>query len=153
MKKILVFVIGFILLLLGSTEAIAGQEDSLSEVDYRKLRLYHFLKEKDSPLQGHADDFISAADVWEIDWRLLPAITGLESSYGTRLVPNSYNGYGWAGGYFYFDGWDQSIFYVSRKLKNKYYQQGLDNPYKIGPVYAPPNSHWGSLVASIMSDI
>jgi hypothetical protein len=153
MKKIFVFFAVSILFLTQPLKVKAEARDPLDGIDYRKLRLYHFLKEKDSPLKTHTDDFIHAADVWDIDWRLLPAITGLESAYGTRLVPNSYNGYGWAGGYFYFEGWDQSIFYVSRKLKNKYYQQGLNTPYKIGSVYAPPNPHWGGLIASIMTEI
>ncbi len=153
MKKFLVFLLGFTLFLINPAEVLAGYQDPLDGLDYRKLRLYHFLKKKNSPLQAHTDDFIHAADIWEIDWRLLPAISGLESAFGTRLIPGTYNAYGWAGGYFYFQGWDQSIFYVSRKLKNKYYLQGLDNPYEIGSVYAPPNAHWGSLIASIMSEI
>ncbi len=153
MKKVIFVGLALGLFLAGPNKIWAQQRDSLAELDYRKLRLYHFLKENNSPLQAYTDDFVEAADVWQIDWRLLPAISGLESGYGKRLVPGSHNGYGWAGGYFYFEDWSESIFYVSRKLRTNYYNKGLESPYEIGPVYAPPNSDWGGLVAAIMSKI
>ena len=127
-----------------------SQEDCL---DYRRLQLYQFLKEEDSLLVNFSDDFIDAADIWGIDWRLVPAIAGLESSFAKRMVPGTYNAYGWAGGYFGFRSWDDSINHVSRKLSENYYSRGLNTPERIGPVYAPPNPNWGNLIASIMKKI
>jgi len=130
--------------------AETGQEDCL---DYRKLKLYLFLKKKNSPLTRFSDVFIEAADLWGIDWRLLPAIAGLESSFGKRMIPGTYNAYGWGGGYLSFYSWNHSINNVSRKLKENYYARGLNTPAKIGPVYAPPATSWGKRVALIMRNI
>lgn len=123
------------------------------EVDYRKIQLFSFLKEKNSPLAPFAADFVDAADLWQIDWRLLPAIAGLESGFGQKMIPGSYNGYGWAGGYFKFSGWRESIYYLSYKLRKNYYDRGLTDPDSIGRVYAPPNPSWGKLVSLIMAQI
>jgi len=121
------------------------------DIDFRSLRLFLTLKQCQSPLTVYYDDFLAAADLWNIDWKLLPAITGLESVFGKRMVTGTHNAYGWAGGYQGFKSWRESIFYVSGKLKKNYYGRGLTDPYKIGPVYAPPNPNWGRLVASIMT--
>ena len=123
------------------------------EADWRYLSLYLFLKGYDSPLAEFSDQFIDSADAWWIDWRLVPAIAGLESFFGKRMVPETYNAYGWGGGYIGFESWEDSIDHVSRKISQNYYGRGLDDPFKIGPVYAPPNPKWGSLVASIMNKI
>lgn len=163
MKKIVFFFIfsGFFFF---NPLPIQGQKESISsaqlaerkiraEPDYRCLRLYLFLKENSSPLTQFSGDFINAADVWGIDWRLLPAIAGLESSFGKRMVSETYNAYGWGGGYIKFKNWKQSIDYVSQKLRENYYNRGLTSPALIGPVYAPPNPRWGGLIALIMAKI
>lgn len=121
--------------------------------DYRQLRLYLFFRDKKSPLAEFSADFIQAADTWGIDWRLLPAIAGLESGYGKRFIPGTFNAYGWGGGKIGFDSWEDSIFHISRKLKEKYYDRGLTTPSDIGLVYAPPNPNWGNLIASIIHKI
>lgn len=124
-----------------------------AEIDYRKVRLFNFLREKNSPLAPFAADFVDASDLWRIDWRLLPAIAGLESYFGRKILPGSYNAYGWAGGYFKFNGWRDSIYYLSYKLRRNYYDRGLTGPESIGKIYAPPNPNWGKLVSSIMAQI
>ena len=123
------------------------------EIDWRQLKLYVFLVKKNSGLARYSSNFIQAADTWGIDWRLLPAIAGLESSFAKRMVPGTYNAYGWGGGYIAFESWPDSINHVSRRLRAIYYDNGLVTPALIGPVYAPPNPRWGSLTASIMKQI
>ncbi|NQU74511.1 MAG: glucosaminidase domain-containing protein [Candidatus Omnitrophica bacterium] len=123
------------------------------QIDWRELKLYAFLKKKDSSLARYSADFIQAADAWGIDWRLLPAIAGLESSFAKRMVPGTYNAYGWGGGYIVFDNWADSIEHVSKRLREIYYDNGLITPTQIGPVYAPPNPRWGNLIASIINQI
>jgi len=139
--------------LAGASAVLRQPWDRSVEVDYRKIRLFNFLKEKGSPLTPFVADFVAAADLWQIDWRLLPAIAGLESYFGRRMIPGTYNAYGWAGGHLKFNGWRDSIYYLSYKLKKNYYDRGLVNPELIGKVYAPPNPNWGKLVASIMAQI
>lgn len=136
----------------GVTLASSAYQDK-DELDERYLVLVFFLREKGSPLIDHAGEFIKAADKYEIDWRLMPAIAGLESSFGKRLIQGYFNPFGWAGGYYRFEGWDEAIYHVGRFLREKYYDYGWDTPEKIGPVYAPPNPRWGSLVTSVMNKI
>ncbi len=137
----------------GSSAKLSSQSYGPNRLDYRQLRLYYFLKAKKSPLISFSNDFIQAADFWGIDWRLLPAIAGLESSFGKRLILGSYNAYGWGGGYIRFSGWQDSIYHVSQKLRENYYNRGLTSPAAIGKVYAPPNPRWGNLISSIMNKI
>ena len=83
----------------------------------------------------------------------MPAIAGLESAFGRRLLPGTYNAYGWGGGWIRFSDWEDSIFTVTKKLRLLYYDRGLKEVDKIALVYAPPNPRWGQLVKSIMRQI
>lgn len=163
MKKI-IFLLLFLLVQAADPCAVLAKEAGISGVtssknwseddpDYRRLQLYLFLKENNSLLADFSDVFIDAADEWNIDWRLLPAIAGLESGFGKRMIDGTYNAYGWAGGYYPFFSWNHSIAYVSKNLREKYYNRGLNTPGKIGLVYAPPNPNWGNLISSIMNKI
>jgi len=163
-KKLFFVLIFFILVLFSCPKAITAVDIAgasampknltvNNKIDWRRLRLYVFLKKKDSGLARYSSDFIQAADTWDIDWRLLPAIAGLESSFAKRMIPGTYNAYGWGGGYITFESWPDSIDHVSKRLRTIYYSNGLVTPAQIGPVYAPPNPHWGNLIASIMKQI
>lgn len=163
MKKIFFVSVLTLMIFLASVAPARGQGISSArlvnspaenqEMDYRCLKLFHFLKSRKSPLVSFSGQFVSAADIWEIDWRLLPAIAGLESCFGKRMVSGTYNAYGWGGGYIGFSSWEDSIYHVSRKLRENYYDKGLSTPSTIGRVYAPPNPKWGNLIASIMNKI
>ena len=118
--------------------------------DPRVEKLEAFFTKYDSPLASYAQEFIEAADLYQLDWKLVPAITGVESTFGKRIPAYSYNAYGWNNGNYYFQSWEQSINHVSRCLKEKYVDRGLDTPYKIGPVYAPPSATWASKVVYFM---
>jgi len=136
-----------------ASASLRGLPGKNQEEDERYLLLASFLWNHNSPLASEARTFVEAADKWQLDWRLLPAITGLESAFGKRLVKGSFNPFGWAGGYYYFDSWKNGIEHVAQYLKENYYDRGKDTPQKIGPVYAPPNPRWGILVSSLMEEI
>jgi hypothetical protein len=136
-----------------SANLAASYTKESDDFDPRYLRLVSFLQEKDSPLANYAADIIAAADANKIDWRLLTAIAGLESMYAKRVIPGSFNAYGWGGGYIFFDNWRSSIYHVSSKLRTNYNKKGLTTPYLIGRVYAPPNPSWGKSVYQIMEQI
>ena len=123
------------------------------QLDNRLEKLTAFLEKYDSPLVPYAETFIFMADKYQIDWKLLPAITGVESTFGKQIPFNSYNAYGWNNGNYRFQSWEDSIEIVSKALKEKYYNRGLDNPYKIGRVYAPPSPFWGNRVNNFMKMI
>ena len=123
------------------------------QLDNRVEKLTAFLEKYDSLLTSYAPDFIEMADKYQIDWKLLPAITGVESTFGKQIPSGSYNAYGWNNGNYRFQSWEDSLEIVSKALREKYYNRGLDNPYKIGPVYAPPSSTWAGKVSRFMNEI
>lgn len=127
--------------------------DDFSDLDPRKEILKKFLEFYRSPLSVYASYFVQISDKYEIDWKLIPAITGVESSFGKYLPSNSYNAYGWNNGKYVFKNWEESIEKVTFSLKEKYINQGLDSPYKIGPIYAPPSPTWAKKVVYFMDKI
>lgn len=126
---------------------------ALNKQNQRVLQLEAFLEKYNSPLAPYAQTFVETADKYQIDWKLVPAITGVESTFGQHIPYNSYNAYGWANGKYSFNSWEESIEKVTKTLKEKYYSRGLDNPYKIGPVYAPPSKTWPGKVSLFMKQI
>lgn len=58
-----------------------------------KLRLV--FEKYNSPFLGMEEAFLDVADTYSIDWTLLPAISGTESSFAKRMPANCNNPYGW----------------------------------------------------------
>jgi len=121
--------------------------------DQRKDILRNYLKSKQSPLAEYAHVFVREADINNLDWRLVVAISGVESSFGKRIPPGSYNAYGWRGGKHYFNSWEESIKIVSRTLNEKYYGKGVVTIEQIGKKYAPPSTTWARNVRFFMHKI
>ena len=137
----------------GSSAMLKNEVFEIEKADPRVKKLENYLNELNSPLASYAPTFIKAADKNELDWKLVPAITGVESTFGKNIPASSFNAYGWANGAYAFESWDQSINHVSRVLKEKYVDRGLDTPNKMGPVYAPPSSTWAGKVNFFMNQI
>lgn len=113
-----------------------------------------YLSNFDSPLQNHAQDFIDAAQTHKLDWKMLPAIAGVESTFG-KQIPGGFNAWGW-GVYgtqaIYFNSWKEGIFTVAKGLRENYLDKGLNDPYAINKVYAASTT-WGARVSYFMQDI
>lgn len=105
--------------------------------------LRSFLEKYNSPLVENAETFIEAADRYNIDFRILPAISCMESTCGKALIPDSYNPFGWGvygnGSYIAFNDYDEAIHVVAEGLNTIYFSKGLNTLEKIAPVYTPPN--------------
>lgn len=121
--------------------------------DYRIMILRTYLIKHNSPLAEHAEDFVAIADKYNIDWRLVPAISGVESTFGKRIPRNSYNAYGWANGAYKFKSWEDSIEIVSKTLREKYIDRGAPSISRIARRYAPPSSTWAGKVKFFMKKI
>jgi len=121
--------------------------------DQRIKKLERFLTAQHSPLAQYAPLMVKMADKYQIDWKLVPAISGVESSFGRRIPYHSFNAYGWANGHYHFLSWPNSIGHVTRVLSEKYYNRGLKTPKQIGPVYAPPSKTWAIKVNFWMKKI
>lgn len=124
-----------------------------NKFDIRSKQLEGLFKSYNSPLVSYADYFVKMADKYSIDWKLLAAITGVESTFGKHIPKGSYNAYGWGNGAIFFSSWEESIEQVSKTLGEKYYKRGLNNPYKIAPVYCPPSNVWAEKVIKFMGEI
>lgn len=64
--------------------------------DARVLRLQQFFSRLHCPVRDLSEEFIHAADDNDLDWRLLPSISIIESSGGKAYRNN--NIFGWANG-------------------------------------------------------
>lgn len=136
-----------------SSASLANDSSTDSDYDERVVLLKKYLDSKNSPLSGKSKEFISYADKYELDWRFVPAITGVESSFGKRIPEDSYNAYGWANGKYSFTSWEESIEVVSKTLKIKYIDKGATSIEAIGRIYAPPSSTWPNKVHYFMNQI
>lgn len=121
--------------------------------DYRVYTLRKFLGKFDSPLTPYSAEFIAQADYYGIDYRIVPAITGVESTFGKRIPKDSYNAYGWANGKYSFTCWPNSIEVVTKTLKTKYIDKGAVSIGKIAKIYAPPSTTWGGKVGYFVNKI
>ena len=121
--------------------------------DYRIILLANFLKSQSSPMADQAQAMVKAADKYQLDWRLIPAIAGVESSFGKRMPQNSFNAYGWANGTYRFRSWEESFEVIARALRFKYINRGANSVSKIGKIYAPPSQSWSKRVSYLMKKI
>ena len=124
------------------------------ELDPRAVILRDYLAQYNSPLQYHAQDFIDASDTYNVDWKLVPAISGVESTFG-KAIPGGYNGWGWGiygDNRLGFESWRDGIFTVTKGLKEGYIDQGLTDPYSMNRKYAASPT-WGQKVTYFMNDL
>lgn len=76
-----------------------------------------------------AGEYIHQAQIYGIDWRLLPAISRLESQCGRHYINN--NLWGWASGKKKFENFSQGIAFVSEQLANASYYKGKGTREKL----------------------
>lgn len=129
----------------------------IEKEDVRKVYLETLFNKYKAPLGAKAQAFLDTADKYNLDWRLLPAISIIESQGGRRIPKNSYNAWGWgiptgAKSGKAFASWEAGIETVARGLKEKYVDIGLDTPEKMNRKYAA-SKVWGSNVRKVMNKI
>lgn len=116
--------------------------------DSRTVIVDNFLARHGSPMSGLGTVFVSTADKYGLDYRLLPAIAFQESTLGKFIPRNSHNAWGWA---IYtgaqsgakFKNWQQAIDVVAQGLKYDYIDRGLHTPEAIMGRYADsPDGSW-----------
>lgn len=166
MKKIILFftIIGFLSFLSGpvSAELIAGdsagfikadpqiQTETLKYLRAKKV-IKKVLERHNSPMTDATDDFIETCRQYQLDCYLLPAISGVESSFGRFIYPNSYNAFGWARGYMIFDDWGEGINTVGKGLRYNYIDKGATDLQSIGRIYCESPT-WAGKVTKILAE-
>lgn len=131
------------------TQTSIESEEASEEV----IKLQEYLESRNSPMASNSVDFYKAAKSYDIDPYLLPAISGVESSFGNQLIPGSYNPFGWANGQYYFQNFSDAIYTVARALREKYVPTGEISASRIGPTYASSWPTWIPKVDKLLSSI
>lgn len=163
-KRIIIFILLLLPLLIlnrqvNAEKTVVKNNPPLAEIEGKKLDkqatiLASYLAKYNSPLQYHAQDFIDAAETYQLDWKMVPAIAGVESTFG-KFIPGGYNAWGW-GVYgtqaIYFDSWRDGIFTIAKGLREGYLNKGLTDPYSMNRVYAA-SPFWGGKVSYFMRDL
>lgn len=110
--------------------------------DPRVIAMQKFLFDYNSPMYPYSRTFITEADKYGLDWRLVASISGVESAFGNILPKDTHNAWGWRGinknpqGWSQFDSWNSAIAEVTRGMGEGY---GNDmTPFQIEPYYCPP---------------
>ena len=106
----------------GTAQVPANKQD-----DPRLERLRRFFAEYDSPLSKSAAEFLVAADKNDLDWRLLPCISIIESGGGKVYTNN--NVFGWDSARHSFASVQAGILEVADRLANSklYKDKDLDS--------------------------
>lgn len=110
-----------------------------------------------SPLEPYAEDVVILADVYTIDYRLVPAIAMQESTLCKKAPKGTHNCWGFG---IYgskktaFDNYLHGIHTVTKGLALRYIQQGLTTPEEIMKKYTPANKgEWARNVGDFMARI
>jgi hypothetical protein len=90
MRKILVWLASTILLFSSGTSTIHATEHDLRAEQMRAV-----LTKYNSPMVGLESVLIETAEKYNLDWTLLAAIAGTESSFAKRMPHECINPYGW----------------------------------------------------------
>ncbi len=122
-------------------EATAKLTSNIVKEDRRAAKLRVYLASHNSPLTEEADHFVAEADRFNLDWKLVAAIAGVESTFGRFVPANSYNGWGWgiftgAADGVHFQSWKDGITTVSAGLRQNYLDRGAVTIEQIGRIYA-----------------
>jgi len=117
--------------------------------DQRIARIKLYFQKYECPAHEYARDFVRAADLHDLDWRLLPSISMIESTGGKEAYNN--NMFGWDNCKKKFRTKREGIYHVaaelgrSRTYRNKSLEQLL--------TLYNPRKEYGRAVKSVMSEI
>lgn len=139
--------------------AIPGAQQTIilkiNSEDARVGAVKDFFAYYKSALTPYAQTVVSAADKYDIDYRLLPAIAMQESTLCKKTPKNSFNCWGFG---IYgkkvtrFSNYKEAIEAVSKTLGLKYKAAGLETPEQIMTKYTPssPNGSWAQGISRTM---
>lgn len=160
--KFIIFIILLFVLFQGRADAFSKSSAFLAQAELKDLndqrvkKLQSYLEISNSPMARDARVFVEAADAYNLDWRLVAAISGLESGFGNHIPANSYNAWGWGvygGKVTYFASWEDGIRTISQGIRERYMnQRGARNIYQIGSTYAASPT-WAVRVIGFMERI
>lgn len=149
-NKLIVLTIGIVFFLLatpvfasneaGASATLVRESHLIAQTDdnylIQRMTIQTMLEKYNSPLAGSVDAFMKACQTYELDCYLLPSISGLESTFGKFIYPESHNPFGWGGGLIMYKTWDDSIDAVAKGLRLNYINHGAQTVEQIGLIYS-----------------
>lgn len=115
-----------------------------------KIAALHRFLSKYNGEPHYEKEYLRAASESQIDWRLLPAISVMESQAGRRFRLN--NWWGWNSARTGFASVPEGIGYVSRQLGTSRYYAGKTIP-QILRIYGPGTDYYVNTVLGFMKQI
>lgn len=136
-----------------AAQGTADPDSRLAEVavptDPRLIRIKQYFLERDCPAHVYAEDFVVAADQNNLDWRLLPSLSMVEST-GGKLTRNN-NMFGWDNCDTAFRSTREGIYKVAARLANSHLYRGK-NVDRMLKTYNP-RIEYGAAVKVVMAQL
>lgn len=131
--------------------------ESIEQKDSRVEIVNQFFARYKSPLVPHAEDVVRLADMYGLDFRLVPAIGMQESNLCAKAPVGSNNcwGYGIYGKkVITFDNYTQAIEAVTKNLSINYKDIGLITPEQIMTKHTPSSDgSWARAIHHFMDEM
>jgi hypothetical protein len=118
--------------------------------DIRCHKLRDFFSRNNSPLVAHVNSFLVAAELNKLDWRLLPAISAVETSAGKHC--RRHNIFGWNSGRASFKSVAHAIGFVASRFSSSPIYAGK-SARDILHTYNPYKNRYSKAVIPIMQSI
>ena len=140
---------------LAAFRAALRDEDVYVGTDGERItveRIRSFLEDRGSPMADHAVHIVAAGVRYDVDPRVVVAISAIESGYGRHQA--GHNAWGWGGGAggARWPDWPTAIHEYTAGLSARYDTDNIDVAF--ARRYVPPNwAHWLNVVHSVMAQI
>jgi hypothetical protein len=138
---------------LGIAAAASNPDQDVTKIrkkfDLREAILRRFFNEKHCPVEGYAGVFVAEADAYDLDWRLLPSLSFVESGGGKHAPGN--NLFGWANGKMAFVSMGEAIHQVATTLSLGKAYRGKDLEGKL--LTYNPSHDYKAIVTQVMRQI
>lgn len=124
-------------------------ETAAVPTDPRLIRIKQYFLERDCPAHVYAEDFVVAADQNNLDWRLLPSLSIIEST-GGKFTRNN-NMFGWDNSDTAFRSTREGIYKVAARLAKShlYRDKDVDDMLKT----YNPRIEYGAKVKLVMAQL
>ncbi|MEK7470406.1 MAG: hypothetical protein AAB622_00150, partial [Patescibacteria group bacterium] len=117
----------------------------------------NYLERWNSPMSHLSEYIVQMADKYDLDYRLITAISQQESNVCKIIPPESYNCWGWgihSEGSLGFSSYEKGIETVSKGLREEYLNKGYKTVEEIMSKYTPmSNGSWANGVNTFMTDM
>jgi hypothetical protein len=137
--------------LIGMSASVLSSADvfAADTMDSRTVKLRSFFKAHQCPQPFHAEEYVRAADMYSIDYRLLPAVSVRESTCGVYQRLNNF--WGWDSARTGFTSVTRGIHFILRQLAWGRFYRGKSVDQKLR-VYNP-RPEYAKEVRELMREI